>query len=80
MLLIVTRPLTTALFLPILTRGVLFSIIQISPVEAGVRVQPGNPTYLGHFKIPDVNGTCSDTPNARALGLTNENACLNSYE
>ncbi len=40
------------------------------PAQAGVRVQSSNLTYLGHFKIPDVNGTCSDTPNARALGLT----------
>lgn len=68
MLLIVTRPLATTLFLfSIILGGVL---IRTTPAHAGTRVQPANLTYLGHFKVPDSNGTCSDTPNARALGLT----------
>lgn len=42
----------------------------VSDAEAGTRVQQANLTYLGTINIAHNDGSCGDTPNARALGLT----------
>ena len=44
--------------------------LSVDSVSAGTRIQPNNLSYLGYFKVPNADGVCSSTPNARALGLT----------